>query len=289
MIQLDLIEFADLTEPSSIVQELVKQIPGIEPPIPLEAIAEALGIHEIQYKHFDGFEGALVADQYKTEGVILINNSYTGRGGQCRQRYSLGHELGHFILPKHSHEMACSVRDIGGTSKENIEQEADEFSSLILMPEALFGKETSFKEKPSLPAILELAIRYNVSVEACANRYVVRHPKPAMLIYYKDKKMKYFKSNHLFPFYFKEKPGGGVPAPANSLTNSVGHHNTNRFHKTSTDSHIWLSDNATFHLPKQLTEGVLVQENGFSMTLLTFETDIKKKEELMKKTTFATL
>jgi hypothetical protein len=51
-----------------------------------------------------------VANEYKTEGVILINNSKE-IGTKERQRFTLGHEIGHFMIPHHGHEMSCSISD----------------------------------------------------------------------------------------------------------------------------------------------------------------------------------
>jgi Zn-dependent peptidase ImmA (M78 family) len=64
----------------------------------------------IDYSPLDNLEGALVANEYKTEGVILINNSKE-IGTKERQRFTLGHEIGHFMIPHHGHEMSCSISD----------------------------------------------------------------------------------------------------------------------------------------------------------------------------------
>lgn len=281
MIQLDLIEFADLIHPRDIIQELIRQIPDLQPPIPLESIAEARGIRDIQYAHYDTFEAALVADRYKREGIILINNKLTGRGGLCRQRYSLGHELGHFMLPLHGHEMACSVNDITGTTNTKFEKEADEFSSHLLMPSTLLDQEPTFREKPSLQQIRELALKYDVSYEACGKRYVNHHSTPMMLIFYKDKRMKYFHKNNSFPFYFATHPKAGLPAPSESLTNRIDFKVSNHIHQSRVNAFIWFKEGKTQRLPMELVEEVYVQENGYSMTLLFFEKKLEWKELLV--------
>lgn len=281
MIQLELIEFADLITPKEIIQELIRQIPDLQPPIPLESIAEARGIKDIQYACYDTFEAALVADKYKREGVILINNKLTGRGGRCRQRYSLGHELGHFMLPLHSHEMACTVNDITGQTDTKFEKEADEFSSHLLMPSTLLDQEPMFGEKPSLQQIRELALKYDVSYEACGKRYINHHPTPMMLIFYKDKKMKYFRKNNSFPFYFATRPKGGLPAPSESLTNKIDFKVSDHILQSKVNASIWFEERKTQRLPTNLIEEVYVQENGYSMTLLFFEKKLEWKELLV--------
>lgn len=60
-----------------------------------------------------------------------------------RVRFSIGHELGHYYLPHHrryllSGQSHNSVTDF--RSRDPREQEADEFSSALLMPPELFGQ-----------------------------------------------------------------------------------------------------------------------------------------------------
>lgn len=280
MIRLDLMPLADLLRPVDIVQELIRQTPTLRPPVPLEEIAEAVGIKDIQYAAYDGFEGALVADVYKTKGVILIDNSISGRSGYCRRRYGLGHELGHFMLPLHGYEMACSPCDIHNSSThDKIEQEANVFSSNLLMPEALFCKDHDFEKKPSLQNMRNLALRYEVSFEACANRYVEKHADPVMMVFHKDKKFRYFRKSKHFPFYFFQKPKKNAPAPALSLTQKSNFHDKEEsIFNDCVDSSIWFSESKDYELPPEVIEEVYVQKQGFSMTLLTFENEILEIE-----------
>jgi Zn-dependent peptidase ImmA (M78 family) len=108
VIKLDLIEFSDYIRPKEIVDEVLKQNPNIKIPIPLSEIAKNIGIVDIDYRPLGNLEGALVANEYKTEGVILINNSKEA-GTKERQRFTLGHEIGHFMIPRHGYKMSCSI------------------------------------------------------------------------------------------------------------------------------------------------------------------------------------
>jgi len=63
----------------------------------LEALCERLDILSIKDLKTDGFEAALVTDAVKSAGHILVAE---GRS-RHRRRFSIGHELGHFLIPAH--------------------------------------------------------------------------------------------------------------------------------------------------------------------------------------------
>ena len=65
--------------------------------IPIEAIARALDITEVRKEEMDGCEGVLLTDRMRSYGKILVNT----RGGAGRARFSVAHELGHFLLESH--------------------------------------------------------------------------------------------------------------------------------------------------------------------------------------------
>ncbi|TMM47061.1 hypothetical protein [Colwellia ponticola] len=64
-------ELADFTNPKTIVKEILSQNPNIKLPIPLEEIASAARISEIQYRSLDGLEGALVANKKRVKVLLL--------------------------------------------------------------------------------------------------------------------------------------------------------------------------------------------------------------------------
>lgn len=90
--------------------------------------------------------------------IIILNSSHHPH----RQRFSLGHELGHYML-KHNDERNIPTEE-GETEKERkkrFEKEADYFSGCILMPETEFKK--AFKSGCNSQI---LSKQFNVSQDA---------------------------------------------------------------------------------------------------------------------------
>lgn len=90
--------------------------------------------------------------------IIMLNPNHHIH----RQRFSLGHEIGHYIL-KHDSERNSPTED-GETYKDmckRLEHEADLFSACILMPEQHFKQTFSKGASPE-----ELTRIYQVSKEA---------------------------------------------------------------------------------------------------------------------------
>ncbi len=61
------------------------------------AIARALDIAEVRIEPLANLEGALITTPERNTGAILLNSRTNPR----RRRFTLGHELGHFLNPWH--------------------------------------------------------------------------------------------------------------------------------------------------------------------------------------------
>lgn len=83
--------------PEGRVTKILKAEPGLTYPIPIEDLAQALDIMEIGQLETQGFEGSLLMLEHRAAGSILVNKE--ARGG--RRRFTIGHELGHFLIPTH--------------------------------------------------------------------------------------------------------------------------------------------------------------------------------------------
>jgi len=276
MIKLDLIEFADYSRPNQIVDEIISQNPNISAPVPIEEIADAAGICKIEYEPLGALEGALVANEFKSKGVIIVNNK---DDLHHRQKYTIGHELGHFMIPSHNHEMGCSIeymKNNNGLAK--IEAQANEFSSKILMPHTIFRKTKYFDAFPSISNTQEQAALFDVSLEACINRYVALHHDAVLAIFYKDKKFRYYRKSDYIPFYFSQKHQKGLPTVFGSLSKKVDTKIENQYYEEYVDASVWFDKHNDYVLPEEVLEEVYVQRNGYSVTLLKFEEEIEEIE-----------
>lgn len=276
---LDLIELADLHHPTELADAIIKQNNWIKKVIPLEEIADAAGIFEIRYQPLKNFEGSLIANDVKSDGIILINSNTRHH----RKRFTLGHELGHFLLPRHGHSMTCTKQDLN--ARENakldnynrIESEANQFSAELLMPNSLCKKQKEFNSYPSIVGITNIAEHFDVSFQASAIRFADIHDCPIALIISKNNRVVFGYKRNDFPFWLKVgKRDASIPL--GSATAEIGICEPNTIRSTESLSDIWFESNRYFKLPDYLIEEILVQEEGYIATILWFDEEVEEKE-----------
>jgi Zn-dependent peptidase ImmA (M78 family) len=154
-------------------KELIAKFMITEPPVPVLEIAIGLGLDVIGYDLGDDISGTLVIENGK--GFIGYNPSHTKK----RQRFTIGHEIGHFWLHYAENHLfvdkdfLVKYRSANSyTHKELIqEQQANAFSAALLMPEDFILEE--LKKVPALSEgelIETLAKVFDVSVPAMTFR-----------------------------------------------------------------------------------------------------------------------
>ena len=162
--------------PEGLVALILKAAPGLTVPIPIEDLARQLDVEDIQEFHTEGFEGGLITDTARSSGVILTRNSHP-----FRRRFTIGHELGHFLIPTHIPDAAgrflCSREDMRLLSaaendrRGRMEVDANRFSALILMPPPLLRPYLKQRRDPDVGQLAQLAAEFEVSKQAMANAY----------------------------------------------------------------------------------------------------------------------
>ena len=155
------------------ILEIESDLPLI---IPLEELCSRLDITSIKKVDTEAFEAALVMDVNKAAGAILLARNRSLQ----RSRYSLAHELGHWLIPTHrpdaGHGLECQLDDLHRVDEKEqnrrrrIEAEANRFASALLMPPRRIRGQMG--RKPDLADIVALATRFGVSKEAMARAYV---------------------------------------------------------------------------------------------------------------------
>jgi len=137
------IDEAGRNDPVRLAEAIHRQLGSSSGPVPVREIALALDIVEIREESLASFEGALVTSHERSEGSILVNRS----SNRQRRRYSIGHELLHFLNPLHEQttangfecsraDMALSGRLDGGGLRRHDRQEveANRFAIELLAP-----------------------------------------------------------------------------------------------------------------------------------------------------------
>lgn len=119
--------------------------------------ADTKGVSGMLLRHGNNF-GIVYATNIPSEGF---------------QRFSVSHELGHFMLPGHPDQViqnGMHISRAGFVTNDPYELEADHFAAGLLMPETPFKKEME-RHDPGLDAVGALADRCKTSRTATAIRF----------------------------------------------------------------------------------------------------------------------
>ena len=155
------------------VEEVLQETELFSVPVQIVAIANFYGFQVYEIPMDDNVSGMIVSDEkvresFNTDKVIVVNANHS----QTRRRFTVAHELGHYILQGKPTE-CYAHRDAGVYSPE--EKDANSFASALLMPEKdIFNIVDLLKDHygsiNSSILILHIAERFNVSNSAAEVR-----------------------------------------------------------------------------------------------------------------------
>ena len=138
----------------------------------------------------DAFEGMLARDP---DDHAVWGIAYNGKARGERQRFTIAHELGHFILHRSQKQsFNCDSQSVhtGIDGLRQIEREADEFASNLLMPGDLL-REWISNQRIDLHVLSAIAKRFQVSFEALCIRLIKFTKQRAILVYWDNGFVKY--------------------------------------------------------------------------------------------------
>lgn len=145
--------------------------------IDVEAIAQHCGA-TVVYSTLHGCAARLLGSG--DWAIITVDNGTT----IGRQRFSAGHELGHWMRDRHQVVHACTervFREEWSRGSGNPEQRANRFAAELLLPAPMFGPVA--RGRPiTFSTVDELAEVFRASRTATALRLVEIGPLPAMLV-----------------------------------------------------------------------------------------------------------
>jgi hypothetical protein len=156
--------------------------------------ADLLDLLKLQYVSFD-FDNELPPEARQTVGggkpraLISFNDRLVATDESLnhnRTRFSVLHEVGHYVLPNHEHTLyVCDDRGLNFRTRLWMEKEANEFAAELLFLGDRFAVEAN-----SLPVsaatVYQLATKYEASFEATARRLVERNFKSCILVVFKE-------------------------------------------------------------------------------------------------------
>ena len=104
--------------------------------------------------------------------------------GPKRHRWSVFHEIAHFILPEHLDKIFLDTdRTLSIWTKARLEREANSLAAELMFQGSRFTEE-SLDLPLSCQTVLQLAPQFDASYESAMRRYVERHVLPCAVIVY---------------------------------------------------------------------------------------------------------
>lgn len=153
--------------------ELLTSCGNIEAPVSLDVIAHRLGVSVDYTQLGEDVSGLLVVEEDR--GVIGVNKEHA----PVRQRFTLAHEIGHYLLHRQSSELFIDkkynaiFRDTKSSKGEDrMEIQANQFAAALIMPKILLEERIN-KDELDLgddSVIEELANEFGVSIQALVYR-----------------------------------------------------------------------------------------------------------------------
>jgi Zn-dependent peptidase ImmA (M78 family) len=211
-----LMDLADCRFPDQLLAAIFKHHPDWTAPIPVDELARTVNVTEIRELDDDSFEGALVTNPGKTRGVIL----YKAGVREERRRFTVAHELGHFLIPSHEGNRQCTAGDLRESRRDNDhrrrEAEANRFASGLLMPRDWFSRDLDRLGDADVTHVQTLAKQYRTSLEATCNRYTDLTPDICAFVFAKDGVIRYIRPTTNFPKLAMKK-GDRLPVGCASL------------------------------------------------------------------------
>lgn len=132
-------------------------------PVDIVGLSKALGV-DVAYSHLDPDISGMIEKTGKDEYRITVNAG----DPETRQRFTIAHELGHFMLHRHligdgiDDDRAYRSTDTGKYHNTSIgrleETEANQFAASLLMPKKLIAR-----ERVNTPDVLDMANKFKVS------------------------------------------------------------------------------------------------------------------------------
>jgi hypothetical protein len=196
--------------------------------VPVRDIARRLDIVEIREADLKSVEGVLVTTPERPQGMIAVNRNSDRR----RQRFTLSHELGHFLMTHHvmvgSDGFNCSRGDmvarVGDHPSASInrhlqqEAEANRFAIELLAPKRRLR--THLNRQPDLARVLDISERFEISREAAARRYVELHSDRLAVLFGHRARIAYSRKGPDFPWLIplKGRQRPDLPAGTGGLS-----------------------------------------------------------------------
>lgn len=191
-----------MTSPSELASCLLERL-GIRGKPDLHVVAKRVGLRIVEVEA-EAFEGSLVRALDGPKGIVAINEAIRE---PSRKRFTIGHEIGHYLLPGHRNlENVCAGGVIESWQKglNQPELEANEFAVELLLPLKYVRDALQLKD-PSLRSIARVATEFETSLTATTLRFVDLTDLPCVAVWSEKKRARWYRRSSAFPFYLSKE------------------------------------------------------------------------------------
>jgi Zn-dependent peptidase ImmA (M78 family) len=271
-----LMDLADCGSPDRLLSTILEHHPEWPRVAPVREFARRVGISDFKELEAEGFEGALMTDPAKTTGVILTKVG----SREERTRFTIAHELGHFLIPSHKGDQRCTASDMRekrfDTEHRKKESEANRFAAGLLMPRPMFVRDLRDLGDVDVTHLQRLAKMYETSLEATINRHADLTDDECAWVFSRDGVVRYVRATKRFP---KMRVGHDDNVPARSA--SARAPSTPLRVATeweAVECAIWLDPAIASDFPTVLEQSIR-QRDGYQVALLVVELPDEEDEE----------
>ena len=182
--QLSLLEWARQRDPRVGDAEHIERIAADviaeldeRPPVDLAVVASYRDIADIRYEPLLPFAGCLGPENGRLVMRLRATDTW------ARQRFTGFHEVGHSFQPgyRDARQLRCAHPSATPRDASDPEALADTAAAALLLPTAHFLPDT-LQSPFGLAGVLELADRYQASIQATAFRFGRFWPEPVLLL-----------------------------------------------------------------------------------------------------------
>lgn len=223
--------------------ELVLWNAGVTEPSHID-LANIAAVHgaRVVYRPLDGCSARLVAS---SDGAIISVNSADYPG---RKRFSLAHELAHWISDRKTRSFLCAKSDIGPQNAEakSVEAHANAFASQLILPDYLVSP-WAVGKKANLDVAASLANEFGVSRTAAAIKLAKRSSIPTCVACHDQSRLKWHVRNAAFDPDFYVKPE--LHQDTEAFTMAYGGGGKSQPKKECADR--WISGEGTYRMAVQ--------------------------------------
>jgi hypothetical protein len=168
-------------------QIILDELGIVEPEdIDVEAIGQFVGA-TVVYEPLQGCEARIVGNGHRA--IITVDQN----APRARQRFSVGHELGHWMNDRGTVAFACSDETVSSPWDELLDPEAraNRYAANLLLPAKIFRPKAAGRPMV-FDSVRALATVFATSMTATAIRFVEHGPFPSMIVCTEKGKRKWF-------------------------------------------------------------------------------------------------